>query len=92
MLFIEKSREKCCLDVTKRRFSHAIAFLYGKRLRLALFESAKEFRTVKFYNKELKWPLLICKIDIKRLKYHVVWHFLSIGNAKLEKRAAASVM
>jgi hypothetical protein len=51
----------------------------------ALFEFAKKLRTAKFYNKELKLPILICKINIKKLKYHVGWRFLSIRNAKLKK-------
>jgi hypothetical protein len=51
----------------------------------AFFEFAKKFRTVTFYNKKLKQRLLISEINAEKLKYHVVWRFLSIRNAKLEK-------
>lgn len=37
----------------------------------ALFELAKKFRTVTFYNKELKQRPLISEINAKKLNYHV---------------------
>jgi hypothetical protein len=51
----------------------------------AFLGAAKKLRTVTFYNKELKQRLLISEINAKKLKYYVVWRFLSMRNAKLEK-------
>ena len=53
---------------------------------LALFEFAKKLRTVKFYNKELKWLILICEINVKKLKYHVVWRFFIDTKCEARKK------
>jgi hypothetical protein len=36
--------------------------LYGELLELELFEPAKKFRTVTFYNKKLKKRMITCEI------------------------------